>query len=124
MNDDREKVCTRCKTPLTPRGGKAPRFCPRCGLPVRPLPPTRAPGDLAPPFRRTSAAAILALVASLMGFFPFCFPMGLIGIVAGVIARGRIALSRGRLRGLHTANAGIVVGILSIAVWYLAWVFF
>ncbi len=66
-----------------------------------------------------SAAATLSVIASIFGFLPFCFPMGLIGIVLGIIARGRIALSSGRLRGIPTANAGIGLGVISLVAWVL-----
>lgn len=67
--------------------------------------------------RRTSIAAILSLISSLI----FCLPLltQVLGILFGLVGLVSIARSEGRRKGTGLAVAGILVSILVIAVWGL-----
>ena len=53
----------------------------------------------------------MAVAAFVCGVLPF-FPIPLIGIILGVIARGQIRRSGGREKGAGLAMAGIVIGVI------------
>ena len=59
---------------------------------------------------RTSPLAIVSLVAGIVGFVPIVGP--LTAIVTGIVARGAIRSSRGRLAGAELATAGIALGVV------------
>jgi hypothetical protein len=63
---------------------------------------------------RTSVTAVLSLVLSLVGC---CLPIGLLGSVLGVLALMGIGKSRGRVTGRGLAVAGIVIGLVTTAIW-------
>jgi hypothetical protein len=68
------------------------------------------------PSRKTNPMAIASLVASLVGFVPFCFfgIPSIIGIVLGIVALNQIQQTREGGHGL--AIAGIVVGGVSLLI--------
>jgi hypothetical protein len=69
--------------------------------------------------RRTSNAAIVALVLGLLSFSPFCAPAGLAAICIGMLARVTIQDAPDRLTGDGLAVAGIVLGIIGSGIWLL-----
>ncbi|HJT96437.1 MAG TPA: DUF4190 domain-containing protein, partial [Mycobacterium sp.] len=82
-------------------------------------PPTGYPapnyaGAYGQPTQKTNGLAIASLVASVIGFIPFCiFGLGsIIGIVLGVVALNQVKTSGEGGRGL--AIAGIAVGAVSL----------
>lgn len=110
-----------------PPGYPPPQFgtpqygAPPAGYPPPPAgygpPPTGypAPDYLAyGPSQKTNPFAIASLVASLVGFIPFCFfgVGSLIGIALGIVALNQIKQNRESGRGL--AIAGIIVGAVSL----------
>ena len=112
------KSCGNCGEPLTPRGGRPPRFCPRCGCRL-PSKPAAKPDYLPAAAAGVSTPAIVSLVLGIIAL-PTpggCFPFGLAAILLGVYARGQIESSHGRLRGHGLATAGIVLGAISSALW-------
>jgi hypothetical protein len=98
------------------------------GEPSRPLIPSAAwaapapapsapwspPGAVGPaPRQRTSGFAITALV---LGLTAFCTMVtGILAVIFGNLALGRIARSQGAEKGRGMAIAGIVLGWVSIA---------
>ncbi|MFT5424150.1 MAG: hypothetical protein ACI89L_001943 [Phycisphaerales bacterium] len=63
---------------------------------------------------KTSIAAILGFVVSLIGC---CLPMGLLGVVLGVFGLIGIGRSGGRVGGKGLAIAAIIIGILNTMIW-------
>lgn len=118
--------CGRCSQELTPRGGLAPRYCPRCGSslgaspslsPPGPLPPLTTPRRVETRSGEVPGTAIASLVFGLIGFIPTCFPAGLLAIVLAVSARGKIAASGGHFGGRGIATAGLTLGIITSCIW-------
>jgi uncharacterized membrane protein len=72
---------------------------------------------------RTSGLAIAALIASIVGTF-FCFFLGIVGTILGIVALNEIGSSQGRLNGRGLAIAGIVIGLLGFAFFLLAFLVF
>jgi hypothetical protein len=68
-------------------------------------------GASGPP--HTDGGAIAALVCGLVGLL--CFIPAVVAIVLGASARGRIDRSNGQLTGRGMATAGMVLGIVWIA---------
>jgi hypothetical protein len=79
------------------------------------LPPINTPGAApAAPGIPTNAWAIVSLVASIASFV-FAFGIGgVIGVIAGLVARRQIRESHGREAGDGLALAGIIVGGVNI----------
>lgn len=63
---------------------------------------------------RTSVTAVLSLVFSLIGC---CLPVGLLGSLLGVFALMGISRSRGRVTGKGLAIAGLIIGLVTTAIW-------
>ncbi len=94
-----------------------------------PLPPPPPPAGYQQPYtpynpygpqpgQRTEGLAVASLIVSVVGFLCFGVITGPIGIVLGVVARGRIDRDP-TLKGRGLATAGIIVGacvfVLSLA---------
>ena len=103
-------VCQRCSETLRPRGDRPPRFCPRCGQPVdstRGDTPATTPDDA-----ETCGLALGALLVALFGLFLYQYPIfGLLPIMMGITALGRIANSRDPMTGRKLAFAAIWLGL-------------
>lgn len=112
------RKCDHCGEIITPRGGLPPRFCPRCGRQLLPLPQPpqwQAPAPAAT--EGTCGSAIAALVLGILGIPLSCVPFGLLAIFLGIYAHGKIEESHGRLGGRGMATAGIVLGVISSGLW-------
>ena len=72
-------------------------------------PPQQAPGP------KTSGLAIAGLICGIGGLCT-CGVGGLVGLVLGIVAMGRIKRSRGDLEGRGIALAGLVVSIIAIVI--------
>lgn len=68
---------------------------------------------------RTSVMAILSLVTSLIGC---CLPIGILGMLLGIFGLMGIGKSQGRVSGKGLAISGIIVGLLTTALWIGAYV--
>jgi len=88
--------------------------------------PYHAPPSFPPPAGAgpvgTDGKAVASLVFAILGLI-FAIPMGLPGMIAGPIAyflgkgaRERIAASNGTLTGASAANAGRILGVITMAV--------
>ena len=78
-------------------------------------PGTASAGDGGPPIQATvNGMAVASLV---LGLFGWCFFVpGILAVIFGNLALGKIATSAGREKGRGMAIAGIVLGWISIAV--------
>ena len=89
--------------------------CSRCGTEFAVAPPpvnpilTQSPNEQAPLPTGTSPLAMVSLVLGILGCIP---PLGLVGLICGIIALVGINKSQGRLPGKGTAIAAIVVSPL------------
>lgn len=104
--------------------------CPKCGSPIgseAPAPPPAyAPGTppAQPPVpgakQATSGWAIASLILGICGFT--CIPLigSVLAIVFGFLGKSEIKKSSGRLKGSGLATAGIVLGIVLIALMVIA----
>jgi len=104
--------------------------CPECGSPIgseAPAPPPAyAPGTppVQPPVpgakQATSGWAIASLILGICGFT--CIPLigSVLAIVFGFLGKSEIKKSSGRLKGSGLATAGIVLGIILIALMVIA----
>ena len=116
-------VCKNCGQTLTPGA----TFCTNCGAPVENQPPAYNPTptyNAAPDYNTTpvyntqpaedpgKGMAIASLILGLVSFL--CLPIvtGVLGIVFGGVAK-----SKGSTNGM--ATAGIICGIVGIALWIL-----
>jgi hypothetical protein len=80
-----------------------------------PSAPWSPPGTIGPaPRQRVNGFAVAALVLGLTGFCTIV--TGILAVIFGNIALGRIARSEGHEKGRGMAIAGIVLGWVSIAV--------
>ncbi len=68
---------------------------------------------------RTSVMAILSLVTSLIGC---CLPIGILGVLLGIFSLLGIGKSQGRVTGKGLAISGIIVGLVTTALWVGAYV--
>ena len=83
--------------------------------PPSPSAPWAPPGAVGPaPRQRTNGFAVASLVLGLTCFFGFV--TGILAVIFGNVALGRIARSEGLEKGRGMAIAGIVLGWVSIAV--------
>jgi hypothetical protein len=75
----------------------------------QPYPPAQAP--------RTSTAAVISLIAGILGFVQILPVIGtLIAVVSGHMAKGEIRRSGGMVTGNGMATTGLVLGYIMIAV--------
>ncbi len=110
---DGGRKCERCGRLVLPRGALPPRYCAICGHRLVPL-HDEVQRALAPQ-PRVAASAVLALVLGLLGIAPHCFPAALAAVFIGVVAKGRIRNSGGALVGCGLATAGIILGLIAVA---------
>jgi hypothetical protein len=74
-----------------------------------------------PPARRINGLAIASLICSMSGLF--CGVTALLGVIFGFVARSQIRRSMGNQSGAGLALAGIIVGLVILAL-IVAWVAF
>ena len=91
-------------------------------VPPPPPPPGGAPAQLggyAAPAAPTNSLAIVSLVTGIGSFFAHVIPgiggitVALVAIITGFVARGQI--KRSGEQGMWMANAGIIIGIVHLA---------
>lgn len=90
------------------------------------MPPGQYPGQpysQYPPTPPSSGKAVTALVLGLVGLL-VCQLVGIAAIIVGRQARDEIAASRGALAGDGLAQAGVILGWVSLALMVLGIVFF
>ncbi len=79
--------------------------------------PIQQPYQQTPPAARTSTAAIISLIAGILGFvqvLPLIGPIA--AIVAGHMAKSEIKKSGGMVSGDGMATIGLVLGYLTLAI--------
>lgn len=104
--------CTKCGA-NNPDDGT---YCHACGAPLTiPVPPPPPPAPLVP--KRTSGLAVASLVLGIVGFVTVGLTSAL-AIIFGGIAISQTAKDRA-LEGRGMATAGLVLGIVVIALWLL-----
>ena len=70
-----------------------------------------------PPTTRTSIAAILSMIAGILGFVQILPVIGpIVAVIAGHIAKNEIKKSGGMITGNGMATTGLILGYLTIAV--------
>lgn len=67
--------------------------------------------------KTTSCMAIASMVCGIVGLFFFGIVLGSIAVILGFVAKNEIASKPEELQGVCQANAGIICGIIAIAVW-------
>jgi hypothetical protein len=101
----------------TPGEPSTPAIPSAAWAPPAPAPsaPWSSPGAVGPAQRQhTNGFAVTALV---LGLTAFCTMVtGILAVIFGNIALGKIAMSEGRDKGRGMAIAGIVLGWVSIAI--------
>ncbi len=105
----------------TPPGGATPLPsppppCPSL-YPYRPAPPRWPPYPYQSPYRprRMDETAVISLVCALASFAILPFFPAVAAIALGFVSRQRIREGRGSLEGAGLALAGIIVGVINIA---------
>jgi Domain of unknown function (DUF4190)/N-terminal domain of toast_rack, DUF2154 len=110
------KFCPDCGTPLpdTPREPTAEGVeeTPRPAPPTPPPPPPPRPTTARP---KVSGFAVASLVLGILGFTCLFMLGSVLAIIFGFIARSEIRRSKGARSGTGMANAGIVLGIVMLA---------
>jgi len=98
-------------------------FCTKCGAALSTAPAPAAAPAPAPVATgtRTSGMAIAALVMGIVGFI-FFGPLAILAIIFGAIGIGQTGKDP-TLKGKGMAVAGLVLGIIAIAGWVLALIF-
>ena len=126
-NADDAKFCGGCGMDLTASAEVAPAQQPAYTAPAEPAPTYQAPAYQAPVYQAPAyqapatpipssdagkGLAIAGMVCGILSFF--CFPaiLGVLGIIFGGVAK-----SRGYTGGM--ATAGIVTGVIGVALWLL-----
>jgi uncharacterized protein DUF4190 len=91
-----------------------------------PPPPGYTAYDTASVPQKTNGLSVASLVLSLVGVIP-CFwglqVPGLLGVIFGVIGRRQIARSNGTQKGKGLALAGLVIGIVLLAICAALWAY-
>jgi len=88
--------------------------------PIPQLPPSSLPAGVGPapaylsPAPQTNVWAVISLVSSILAWCGLFGIGGIIGIIAGVIARNEITASRGAQTGDGIALAGIILGAVNV----------
>jgi hypothetical protein len=68
-----------------------------------------------------SGLATMSLVAGILSFWLYIVG-SVAGIVRGVVARKEIRASAGQLRGMERARAGIILSVVSVSLYTLAFI--
>ena len=104
-NPDDSKFCSKCGAALVAAAEPAPEaaYTP---------PPSAAAGG-----KRTSGMSIAALILGILGIISF-WPLSILAIIFGAIGISQINKDPS-LKGKGMAMAGLVMGIVAIAVWIL-----
>lgn len=123
----RKVKCPLCQSIVTVPGGPAlhsvaapqPQPAPSSGFP--PPMPQPVVGVFAPPQQapQLQGAAIGSLVCGIIGMLGCAIPVGLIGLILGIVGTVRAARHPQRHRGLGLAISGIATGGLSLVIWPL-----
>jgi hypothetical protein len=109
------------------------RFCPQCGnstvaqTPQAPQAPPQQPAYQQPQpvyqqpayQEHTSGMAVAALVTGIVGFF--LSPLSVLAIIFGAVGISQCGKDP-YLKGKGMAVAGLVLGIINIALWVILWV--
>ncbi len=120
-------ICPHCGatidvSKLTPNTYAA---CQSCGgefvVPDVPTaPPAAARSDTIPASSSYNDLAIASIILSIIGFFTAVFGVGVlfggVGMVLGIVARIQIKANPDQIKGYGMALAGVILGILSIAI--------
>jgi hypothetical protein len=117
-----DQFCQACGTPAgqtaTPAAGQqaGPVAGPHKGAPPPPSPPP--PGSQAPvlPRARVSGWAVASLVMGILGWTCLFFVGGVLAIIFGAVAKHEIKKSSGTIGGNGLATAGLVLGIIVVAI--------
>jgi hypothetical protein len=113
--------CSRCGKEIGPNDA----FCRNCGAGLgEKAPPPLMPPQASPPppttsLPKTSGLAIAALILSIFSFM--CLPIlgAALAIVFGLLARGEIKRSQGKLGGRGMALAGIILGFANMVILFI-----
>ena len=121
-------ICPSCGKSVTAEAG-AEFTCPMCGQVIRapdgsaPTPPTEPPIELAyanlGDRPAASGLAIASMICGIVGLAGACvmglgIPVGIVGLVLGIIALVRISRQPARFGGRGMAIAGVCTGALSL----------
>lgn len=102
------------QTPPAPSPVPAPQLPP----PVSSPPPAYAGVSPATtyvsPTAQTNVWAIISLVSSILAWCGFFGIGGIVGMIAGIVARNQIAASRGTQTGDGIALVGIILGAINV----------
>ena len=96
------------------------------GYNAPPPPPGYSAYGAAPMPQKTNGLSVASLVLSLVGIIP-CFwglqVPGLLGVIFGFIGRNQIKRSNGAQKGAGLALAGLIVGLVLLAVCAALWAY-
>ena len=88
--------------------------------------PYGAPGPYGGPVpQKTSVMAIIALVTGIIGVIPCfwgCFVFSIASTILGILGKKEIRESNGAKKGAGMAQAGLIMGIIGIAIGVLYWI--
>jgi len=80
----------------------------------------QSPPQYPPPAPSTSTAAVISLVASILGIIGFLPLIGsIVGVIAGSSAKSDIRNRPGQVTGEGLAQAGVIIGWIGLALWGL-----
>ncbi|HSW62382.1 MAG TPA: DUF4190 domain-containing protein [Dissulfurispiraceae bacterium] len=68
---------------------------------------------------KTSSEAIVSLISAILGWLGFFGLGGIVAVIFGHIAKGKIRKSEGRIGGDGLATAGLVLGYANIAITFM-----
>lgn len=96
------------------------------GYNAPPPPPGYSAYGAAPMPQKTNGLSVASLVLSLVGIIP-CFwglqVPGLLGVIFGFIGRNQIKRSNGTQKGAGLALAGLIVGLVLLAICAALWAY-
>lgn len=109
-NDPASQFCGHCGAPLSPGAPPPPgmRAAPAPGMPGMRVPPPAGPP--------TPGLAIVSLVFAILGLCCL-LPVigGIVGLICGIVALGKIKGSNGELGGQGVAIGGIIISSIGLA---------
>lgn len=93
--------------------------------PQTPMPPMgpQGGGFMQQPPEKASGMAIAALVVSIAGVFLCCFIVpSIVGLILGIIEKGRIKKGEASRKGSGMATAAIIISIVVLALSVISWI--
>lgn len=106
------------QTPGPPPPPQPPQMPPQ-------MPPPQMPpggGYMTPPPEKASGLAIASLILSIFGIVCCTVVPSAVGLILGIVEKGKISRGESSAKGAGMAKAGVILGIVGVAVGVIFWI--